>query len=114
MSEKLYEFSWDNGYGCLNGFFLAEETDVKNLIGKTLYFGDALGKHSSIEFELEEFDITLITDDQEFIEKAKKYNVAPSGYDPFDYIADEDEDEEDDDEEDEDEEDEDEDEDEDE
>jgi hypothetical protein len=57
--------------------FIAEENDVKQLIGKTIYFAEPL---------LEDSNITLITDDQEFIEKAKQYNLVPSGCNPFDYI----------------------------
>lgn len=78
--------------GSIEGVFTADETDVKKLIGKNIYFGEVLGKHSEIFGDMEEGDIEELTDDQEFIDKFCEL-IGPFGYNPFDYVDDEIEDE---------------------
>ena len=71
--KKLYSFCWECGrMGDLEGLFIAEENEVKKLIGKEIYFGEVLGKHSEIYGDLEEKDITVKSDDQEFIAKLRE------------------------------------------
>jgi len=83
----LYRFHWDCGrQGCLDGVFEATPEDVASAMGTNVYFGEVLGKFSEINGEIEEGDIELLTDDQEFIDRAKKYGVIPQGFNPFDYI----------------------------
>lgn len=66
----IYEFYWDCGrMGELEGLFLADSKDVADAIGKTIYFGEVLGKHSEVEGTLNAEDINLKTDDQEFISR---------------------------------------------
>lgn len=87
----IYEFYWDCGrQGELSGLFIANTEDVDKAIGKNVYFGEVLGKHSEIEGVLEKEDLTIKTDDQEFISKFSKVmgmtcNI--SGLNPLDYIA---------------------------
>ena len=71
--------------GELEGTFLASPEDVAEAMGKTIYFGEVLGKHSDIYGELEESDIELITDDQKVIEllTGKIGNALFTGYDPI-------------------------------
>jgi len=89
----LYKFYWNCGrMGFLDGVFEATEEDVQGIIGKDVDFGEVLGKHSEIHGEMEEDDITLVTDDQGFIDKAKGYGLIPTGYNPFDYFEDDEED----------------------
>lgn len=86
--KKLYTMDFDYGrMGKLQGMFVAEESDVENLIGKTLYFGEVLGKHSDIYGELEASDIVVVSDDQDFITKLVEVigGERISGYNPFDY-----------------------------
>ena len=62
--KKLYKFYWDCGrMGSLEGVFVAEETELKAAIGKTIDFGEALGKHSEIDGPLLDKDITEISVD---------------------------------------------------
>ncbi len=86
--KKLYEFNWDCGrQGEIDGLFIAEEKNVKQLIGKRISFGEVLGKHSDIYGELEDDDLTIKSDDQDFIKKLQEIigHDTISGYNPFDY-----------------------------
>lgn len=87
--NKIYEFHWDCGrMGDIQGMFIADDADVERLIGQQIYFGEVLGKHSEISGELEINDLTVMTDDQTFIEKFIEImgDGTISGYNPFDYF----------------------------
>lgn len=75
----------------LEGLFVAEESDMDALMGKEIYFGEVLGKHSEIFGPLEERDITIKNDDEDFINKLVDVigGESISGYNPFDYYEDE-------------------------
>lgn len=92
MSSKvLYRFNWDCGrMGSLEGIFVSSDEDVAKALGEEVYFGEVLGKHSEIYGTLDAEDLTVLTDDQEFIDKAIEYELVPSGFCPLDYIEDED------------------------
>lgn len=69
----LYKFHHDFGrMGDLNGLFVATEEQVKNIIGKNIYFGECLGKHSDIDLDIEESDIVKQDLDSETVEKVTK------------------------------------------
>ena len=90
--KKIYVFYWDCGrMGSLDGLFVAEESDIEKVIGKEVYFGEVLGKHSEIYGMLEESDLTVKTDDQEFIRKfIDIFDMGTiSGYNPLDYYKEE-------------------------
>jgi len=96
--KKLYEFSWEfRRMGSIEGLFIADEAAVAKLIGKHIYFGEVLGKHSEVYGDLEEKDLTVKSDDQEFINKFIEImgDGTISGYNPLDYYEEDDEDEED-------------------
>ena len=85
--KKLYRFHWYMGrQGDVMGTFVAEEEAVKAAIGKLVYFGEILGKHSDVHGTLSEKDLTVLTDDQDFIAKCAKYGLAGTGYNPLDYM----------------------------
>ncbi len=85
--EKLYKFHWDcNRMGDVHGIFAATQDEVKAAIGKEVYFGEILGKHSEIYGPLEERDLTILTDDKDFIAKAKSFGMVPMGHNPLDHI----------------------------
>ena len=87
--KKLYKFYQDLVYGELEGLFIAEEKEVKNAIGKNMYFGEILGKHSEIYGKLEKYEIAEISEDQKLIQKLEKIfndQEALCGYNPLDYI----------------------------
>tara|TARA_Y100000310_G_scaffold321360_1_gene378878 strand:+ start:3846 stop:4022 length:177 start_codon:yes stop_codon:yes gene_type:complete len=52
--KKLYGFYADFGrMGNLDGIFIAESDDLDAIMGKDIYFGEILGKHSDIILTLE-------------------------------------------------------------
>lgn len=87
--NNLYSFQWDCGrMGYVNGLFVATQAEVNLAIGRQVYFGEILGKHSEIYGTLEASDITLISDDQEKVEwllSLFQYHTI-SGYNPLDYL----------------------------
>lgn len=86
--KAIYEFNWDCGrMGGLDGIFIAEKPDIEALIGEEIYFGEVLGKHSEILGILETTDLTMKTDDQEFITKFEAImgTGTISGFNPLDY-----------------------------
>lgn len=91
--RKLYSFELDWGrMGSLDGLFIADEKEVADAIGKTVYFGEALGKHSEVEDEMTEemFEaIDLPEDVLNILEQ--KIGITLSGYNPLDILAEEEE-----------------------
>ena len=87
--ECLWSFYWDCGrQGDVEGVFKATKDEVENAIGKSVYFGEILGKHSEVYGVLEEGECKLISDDPIYV-----MNAVESGYNPLEYIEDEYEDE---------------------
>lgn len=98
MSKVLVSFHWDVGrMGDVNGLFVTTTEELETLYGKNVYFGEILGKHSCIEGTVDRNDITIKTDDAEFIDRLVGIigHETVSGYNPFNYIEDEEEDEDD-------------------
>ncbi len=88
--KKLFKFHWDCGrMGDLDGAFVATQEEVDAIIGKEVYFGEILGKHSDIHGDLEKDNFTVLTDDQDFIAKAEKFGLVPMGHHPLAYIDEE-------------------------
>ena len=81
--ECLWSFYWDCGrQGDVEGLFKATREEVENAIGKDVYFGEILGKHSEIYGTLEEDDIELISDNP-----IEVMNAVESGYNPLEYLS---------------------------
>ena len=89
LDKYLWRFYWDCGRdGSLDGLFVATENEVSELIGKRVYFGEVLGKHSEIFGELEEGDFDKVDLDSETVTKvAKVLGISWSGFDPRDYLS---------------------------
>jgi hypothetical protein len=89
MSKLLVKFEWDvRRMGTVEGLFVTTQEEIDAAIGKEIYFGEILGKHSEISGTLDKEDITVVSEDQDFIEKLIQllgYKI--SGYCPFDYFA---------------------------
>ena len=86
--KKLYSFDRNFGrMGDLDGLFIAEEAEVKAIIGKEIYFGEVLGKHSEIVVTLEEKDLAVKSEDSAFIETLREVigRDTISGHNPLDY-----------------------------
>lgn len=70
--------------GDLDGVFSAEQDEIKDIIGKRIYFGEVLGKHSEVFEVMEEEYFTEVTTNQEFIKLFDELGLS-TGYSPFDY-----------------------------
>jgi hypothetical protein len=86
--KKLYKFYWDCGrQGDVEGMFIAEENEVQNAIGKEVYFGEILGKHSEVYGTIEEGDIAEIQVSETTIKEIEQIiGSTISGYNPLNYI----------------------------
>ena len=92
--KKLYKFIYDYGrHGMLHGLFIADEESVKQAVGKHVYFGEVLGKHSEVQGDLTERDFLIQSEDQELIQKLLDVFEKPTlcGYNPLHYISGEEE-----------------------
>jgi len=90
--KALYEMDIDCGrMGNVTGLFVADKETVEQTIGKYIYFGEVLGKHSEVAGALEEADLKIKSEDQDFIQKLVEIiggnNI--SGYNPLDYLPEE-------------------------
>lgn len=78
--KKLYRYSESFGrMGSLDGTFVAEEDQMAKLMGRTVYLGEVLGKHSEITTTLSKKNLKVLTEDQDFITKAEEYGLVPTG-----------------------------------
>jgi len=95
MSEShLWDFNCYYGRsGTVSGMFIAAQKEVDDIIGKTVYFGEILGKHSEVYFRIEKRHLTKVDVSQECV--SELFNAygsnTLSGYNPLDYYDDEDE-----------------------
>jgi kynureninase len=86
--KKIYRMRLDFGRnGSLTGLFVATEEQIKSIIGRSAWFGEALGKHSDCSWTFEQgedvFEEVLST--SQIVEWFEK-NVGSQGYNPFDYL----------------------------
>lgn len=98
MAKKLYKFNKYFGRaGHLEGIFIAEESDVDKLIKEetNIYFGEVLGKHSSVSCIIKAKDITKLNVYESTIsDLLLEIGNTISGYNPLDYLEDDDKEEE--------------------
>ena len=88
--KVIARFYWDCGrMGDVDCIFTCDKEVLEKSYGKDVYFGEILGKHSDVYGELNEEDITILSDDQEFIKKFEEILGAGtiSGYNPLEYIS---------------------------
>lgn len=86
--KGIYRYFSDGGrMGDVDALFIANEIEVAEIIGKTVYFGEILGKHSEVTCDIEESELTLVSDDQEFIKKFISImgDGTISGHNPIEY-----------------------------
>lgn len=90
MANKLYRFEWVfSRDGDVSGLFIEDENKVESYIGKFVYFGEILGKHSDVRGTLEKDDLIVIDVSEVVInELLEKTGKTISGYNPIDYIED--------------------------
>jgi hypothetical protein len=92
MNKKhLWKFYWDCGrMGEVEGLFVATQEDIDEVIGKEIYFGEILGKHSEVYGTLDNEDLKKIELDQKSIETLiSELGNTWSGYNPLSYIEEE-------------------------
>lgn len=84
----LWKFGWDCGrMGEVEGLFVASDKEIQNAIGKDVYFGEILGKHSEIYGVLDDEDLAKVNLDSVSTERvAKLLGDTWSGYNPLDYL----------------------------
>ncbi len=74
--------------GEVEGLFVEESKKVESNIGKEVYFGEILGKHSEVYGTLSKEDLTVVCDDSDFVNKFIEImgDGTISGYNPIQYI----------------------------
>lgn len=90
---NLYKFYWDCGrMGDVDGLFAATQAEIDAAIGKKVYFGEILGKHSEIYGKLDAVDIVKLNVPADVVDiLVKELGTNISGYNPLDYLPEEDE-----------------------
>ena len=91
--KGIYRFHWNCGRsGSLDAIFVADASEVASAIGKELYFGEVLGKHSEISGTLESDDVKLISDTTADVEAFERLKLE-TGLNPLQNLSEEEEDE---------------------
>lgn len=90
-SGKLVLANFKGDYrrqGVVEGLFIVDEGTLKAAYGKFVTLGEVLGKHSDVCGLLDEGDIKVLTDDQDFLAQMLRYTGHDvSGYNPLNYIG---------------------------
>jgi hypothetical protein len=89
MEERyLWRFYWDCGrQGEVDGLFVATESEIKEAIGKQVYFGEILGKHSEVYGTLDEGDVEKVNISPSAVDEVSQVlGDNWSGYNPLQYI----------------------------
>lgn len=73
QDKFLWRFYWDCGrQGSIESVFAATQKQIDSALGKPLYFGEVLGKHSEIYGTFGAEDITKLELEPELVEKVCK------------------------------------------
>jgi hypothetical protein len=88
MGKKLLAFNVYCGrMGSLSGRFVADDEDqaeLESIMGRDIYFGEVLGKHSDVTITLEPEHISVVTDNEAFLAEAERLNISlDTGFDPL-------------------------------
>ena len=85
---KLYKFSESFGrMGTLEGLFVEDEKNIDEAMGKRIYLGEVLGKHSEIEIELSFRNLKKVDLCESCVEELrKKFGHTISGTNPLSYM----------------------------
>lgn len=80
----LVKFFWEfDQLGEVKGIFVTTRAALENSYGRRASFGDILGEHSEVSGVLKESDFSIVTDDQDFIQKFEQYIGTSQGYNPL-------------------------------
>ena len=94
MKKLLVHFQWYvRRMGIVESLFICTQEEIDNAIGKEIYFGEILGKHSEIYGTLDKDDITVKSEDQDLIDKLQDItgSTTISGHNPLSYFREEEE-----------------------
>ena len=87
-SSALYKFeAYFGRMGRLSGVFVAKPSEVAGAMGKTVRFGEVLGKHSDISLELGAIHFKRISSDPKFVNTVVKHGIT-CGHNPIACLAD--------------------------
>lgn len=89
--ETLYKFHFDCGrQGELTGLFIADKDRLEKIVRDKVvcYFWEALGKHSEVDWPIEQADYTEVSSDPTVIKVIKDLWLE-TGYNPLDYLDEE-------------------------
>lgn len=87
--KVLAKFFWDCGRsGNIDGLFIAEKFAIEQTIGKHIYLGEVLGKHSEVYGDIDAGDIEIISEDPVVVELLLNLfeDGTISGFNPLGYI----------------------------
>lgn len=87
--KVLAKFFWNCGRsGDIDGLFIAEKSAIESAIGKHIYLGEVLGKYSEVYGDIDQEDITIISEDPIVVELLLNLfeDGTISGFNPLDYI----------------------------
>ena len=77
--KAIYEFFWDCGrQGDVTGLFVCDKEKVESFIGKEVYFGEILGKHSEVYGSLDKKDLTINYNTSNRLGLSLKYSLIAS------------------------------------
>lgn len=83
--KAIYRFSQSVGrMGDLAGVFIADSDDVEKIMGETVHFGEVLGKHSDIDVDIDDENLTIVSSDPDAVLMFENLNLE-TGHNPFDY-----------------------------
>ena len=89
--NALFKFHEDCGrMGEVESIFVADVDEVNEAIGKTVYFGEILGKHSEVIVDITEENFTKLTEDPVIVAFFEKH-VGSIGHNPLEYLESDDE-----------------------
>jgi hypothetical protein len=90
MEQRLlWKFFWINRYmGVVEGLFVATESEIKEAMGKEIFFGEILAQHGNVSLVLSDDEIIRVDVDAETVEKVTEAleDDTWSGYNPLRYI----------------------------
>ena len=89
VNKKLWYFHWEHFRirGRVESVFIATQEEVDQVIGRDIYFGEILGKHSELVCNIEAENFTLISEDPYVIKSLEDVcGQTISGYNPIIYL----------------------------
>lgn len=80
--------------GTLSGTFFLTGEELDSVMDRSGYADDVLGKHSEVNFSINNETLTLVTNNVEFLAEAERLGVClETGFNPVDYLPDDDDEE---------------------